>query len=514
MATSPISSSKPAPTSPINLLKPNLNQGNASTMSVAPQMSTPSQAIGVRAVSPAANISKPPTTIPAVQQAPSSPGQYKGTVIKPGSDADIQGQIASIDKVQVPAPAPVAPVQQAPVAPQAPSSTPAVSTPTYPGLIGQLIQNAQGNSPYNQSAATSISGLQGTGNTNPATSGPAYNDYNAAVQNLKDLKTAEAAQFGKIESQPIPIEFQQGREAALARQYASQNQAAQEAVNQQQQQIQNQIQGVGVQQTGFNQAGSLALTGQGQSQAAYGTAISASQPQLGGYGQTYYNPLQPNQGGNSLDPNSQASSLAQQVISGQTTYDQAMSAMGYAGPAGATFLNNAITQAGGNPLSLQAQGTTQQGVISTQGTQIAGYQSALQQGQNLQTQLTDLIGQFGLNPNDINAVNAGLQKIAQNTSSPQYKILQNYVNDVANTYAQVLTPPGGSATDTTRGIASSMLDSTASGTSLLQVMKSLDEAAKAKIAGVSTTGGSNIQSNNGGSGGVVQTKVGAVNTNW
>lgn len=125
-------------------------------------------------------------------------------------------------------------------------------------------------------------------------------------------------------------------------------------------------------------------------------------------------------------------------------------------------------------------------IESQQAITAAGYKSALQQGQNLQSQVTDLITSFGLNPNDINAVNSGLQTIARNTSSPQYKILSNYVNDIANTYAQILTPPGGSATDTTRGIAASMLDATASGQSIIQVMKSLDQAAQAKIAGVPT----------------------------
>ncbi len=85
-------------------------------------------------------------------------------------------------------------------------------------------------------------------------------------------------------------------------------------------------------------------------------------------------------------------------------------------------------------------------------------------------------------------MNSGVQLIAQNTSSPQYKILSNYVNDIANTYAQILTPPGGSQTDTTRGLAASMLDATAKGTSILDVMRSLDAAADAKIAGVSTLG--------------------------
>ncbi len=130
----------------------------------------------------------------------------------------------------------------------------------------------------------------------------------------------------------------------------------------------------------------------------------------------------------------------------------------------------------------------------TQVQQQQTYKSALQQGQNLQSQLTDLIKTFGLNPNDLNAANSVIQTIAKNTSDSRYQVLQNYINDVANTYAQVLTPTSGSQTDTTRSIAASMLNQTASGTSIQDVMKALDNAAQAKIAGVVTAGGGNTGS--------------------
>jgi len=162
-----------------------------------------------------------------------------------------------------------------------------------------------------------------------------------------------------------------------------------------------------------------------------------------------------------------------------------------------------LAQTAGNIQGIQSgaatAAATQGGIQSQQAQQVAQYTSALQQGQNLQSQFTDLLNHFGLNPNDINVANLGIQKIAQNTSSPQYKILQNYINDIANTYAQILTPPGGSATDSTRAIATSMLDATASGQSLQAVMESLDQQAQAKIAGIPTqttttsnTGGGSI----------------------
>src|SRR5258708_2968743 len=56
-------------------------------------------------------------------------------------------------------------------------------------------------------------------------------------------------------------------------------------------------------------------------------------------------------------------------------------------------------------------------IQSQQQTQIAQYTSSLQQGQNLQSQLADMIKAFDLNPTDINKANAGLQVIARNTSN-------------------------------------------------------------------------------------------------
>lgn len=126
-----------------------------------------------------------------------------------------------------------------------------------------------------------------------------------------------------------------------------------------------------------------------------------------------------------------------------------------------------------------------------QASQINAYKSAQQQGQNLAAQATDLITTFGLNPSEINKVNGAIQLIAANTSNPQYKMLNNYLADISSRYSQILTPPGGTSTDTTRAVASGMLDSLASGSSLKQVLDSLDQQANAVIAGVPTSFGNN-----------------------
>ncbi len=148
-----------------------------------------------------------------------------------------------------------------------------------------------------------------------------------------------------------------------------------------------------------------------------------------------------------------------------------------------------------NPVTSAAQS----GVTAQQTAQQAGYQSALQQGQNLAAQATDLINTFNLNPSELNKANGAIQVIASNTSNPQYKMLNNYLADISSRYAQILTPAGGSNTDTTRAVASGMLDSLASGKSLQAVLSGLDQQAQAVIAGVPTPYGNTTSSNGGGS---------------
>ncbi len=404
-----LTASWPKPFTPSNIAKPNVVQGNASNMSIVPK----DNSIGVRAASPTANISRPPTTLPPAQKA--SPGSYKGTAITPGNDASIQAQIARID------------------------STPA---PTYPGLIGSLIKNAE----------------------TTASQGQMTPEEMKARQRLAGIPGLIGSTNANIESHPSDLAFQMGREAVAGRNIESTRQS-----------LAGQVEAYA---TG-RQANTAANTAAGTQ---YSAAAGYAQPQLGSIGQVPFNPLDSSQG----------------AVLGSTQQG------------GITGAGQLLGQFQGAQAAGAAGGQTQAAITSTQGQQVAGYQSALQQGQNLQSQLGDLITTFGLNPNDLNKVNTGLQIIARNTSSPQYKILQNYVNDIANTYAQILTPPGGSATDTTRGIAASMLDATASGQSLLAVMQSLDQAAKAKIAGVSTVGSAQAPS----AGTIIQTKAGPVNTSW
>lgn len=143
--------------------------------------------------------------------------------------------------------------------------------------------------------------------------------------------------------------------------------------------------------------------------------------------------------------------------------------------------------------------------IQEQTGQVNQLSAARQSASNLAGQLSTFLATNNVNPSDFNAVNRFLQGVGAQTSSPQYQTYSNLVNDLASTYAQVLTPPGGSATDMTRTIAQSMLNASASGKSIIQVMQSLDSQAQAKIQGLQQ----NVQTLN--SGGNVNSGGGNIN---
>lgn len=157
-----------------------------------------------------------------------------------------------------------------------PATQPVTPTDTSrQGLLQSLVQTGQQGSP---NAQTAQQGLIGTAQNNPGNSGRAYDDYQQAINNQNALRSGIAQRYGNIENTAIPLEFQQGREQVLARQYASQLDAAQQAVNEKQQAISQQIQGTQTQQSGYSQAGNMAQTGQGLTQSAINSAIGYQQP--------------------------------------------------------------------------------------------------------------------------------------------------------------------------------------------------------------------------------------------
>lgn len=228
------------------------------------------------------------------------------------------------------------------------------------------------------------------------------------------------------------------------------------------------LQGTQQQFTGLNQEANAynnALTGANTQQQtavnAYSQGANIAAPSPAQYGQTVFDPATGQFTGGNLDPQTQASSLAQNIMSGRMTYDQALASLGYAGQAGANFLNNAITSAGGNPLQLQAQGAGQQANISTQttaGTDIArqGLGEATQQYVKMNTAaqfanqqasaVSNILEQTGLNNISSTDYNKALNNLKGRFSDVNFASLNTALQEAQIAYTNLLSQSGGTPT--------------------------------------------------------------------
>lgn len=277
---------------------------------------------------------------------------------------------------------------------------------TFQGLLGTVAGQGSQQNPVTQQG---LSTAQNAANT-----------YNTLNKQIGDTRLAEADALAHQGLAPIPMGDIMGRQAVIRNQY------------------EQRLAGLGAQAQGatalFGPGFSAATTGQGQQFGAAQSALGASQPQLGAYGQTYYQPTQAGQqqGGN---------------------YGT--------GPAAAA-----------NVQSIQDQ------------TKLVNDWSAARQSANqIGNQLQSFLQTNAINPADFNAVNKFLQAIGAQTSSPQYKQFYNLVTDLANTYAPVLSTSG-DATNYKTQLAQSLLDGTAAGKSIPQILAGLDQQAQGKIAGL------------------------------
>lgn len=244
---------------------------------------------------------------------------------------------------------------------------------TFPGLVTNLAN--QGGSPYNQIATSSAQQLQGMAGTNPATSGPAFDAYTQAVENQQKLRSDIAAQYAANESNPIPLEFQQGRAQVMGRQYASQLEAGQAAVNQQQAAINQQISGAQTQQQGLIGAGNIGLTGQSTAQSALGTAAGLVSPTQLPPANVLVSPMTGEQVGGgaigSLPPQAQTAinSLVDNVGNNRISYQDALSQIQSYGPGAVNALLPAIQAKypGFNVNQANAQSAAQQANVQQAG---------------------------------------------------------------------------------------------------------------------------------------------------
>lgn len=339
------------------------------------------------------------------------------------------------------------------------------ATPTNGGFLNQLMSNT-GNSQYSTDNA-----------------------------NLQALKGQQADLEANIAGGDQPLYFKQGEMGQEQQAYQTKLGAAAQAV-------QNDIGEQNAQTTAASAGASATLPGSQNYAVPQGQEVInpqgqqvAAGPQLASPGQAYYTPGQTNTAGGG----SAATAPAGYTQDAWNQYIQDYASGNFGAIPSDVTGNVNISGQLQSAVEAQNPGFTYNNALNAQGQSatVQGYKSAQQQGQNLASQASDLISTFNLNPSELNAANGAIQKIALNTSNPQYQILNNYLNDISARYAQILTPPGGAPTDTTRAVATGMLNTLASGTSLKQVLSALDQQANAVIAGVPTTGGSSSPASGG-----------------
>lgn len=208
--------------------------------------------------------------------------------------------------------------------------------------------------------------------------------------------------------------------------------------------------------------------------------------------------------------------------------------------AGGTLLNAALpktmglTEVAYNPLE-GATGNVA-GNIGTR-AQIAGNISSIQDLQqkrnaaatnlssigNIEGLMKKVLQNNNVNPSDVNAINAFTQRIAANTSSPEYQEFQQYLTSLKSLYADYLSR-GGAITNASREESNQLLNGTASAETLLKGLGSLKNEANAYLSGYDTQVNNIVNATNQGQGNVsnnaqkpskvVQTKVGNINTDW
>lgn len=360
-------------------------------------------------------------------------------------------------------------------------------TPTEQGLVN-------GQSPYGQGAQQGIQGLLDSRKLNKVYSDKAQEIANTAGQAMSNVGTLGArGEAGYRTTGTSPVG--EGNAAVLAQTTAAQQNAIAQGANMELAGNAQGLQAQGQAQSGLTSAAGQGLSGQGQllnaaqnqasrAQGAAGTVFGAGLNTPTGYGQATFNPLTGfSSGGGQVQPGDPFYATLQQAA------QQAANGQYSAIPGSIT--SNPVLNAQMNELAKQINpnynpvtSAAQSAVSAQQVGNVANMTTAYKSAANLGSQLNDLITTFGINPGDINAVNTGIQKIAQNTSSSQYKALNNLITDLVATYSSILTP--GASTDTARATAASLLDASAKGSAITQTLKDLDEQAKAKISGQTT----------------------------
>jgi len=472
---------------PSNLMN-NLKKGNAFTnyqmSSLTPTGQTGAQkTVGVTAATPEQNVKKP-TNILAPKQVNTQPVPTNKTF----TPQENTGLLAALSRQNTGSANPedtknLSYAQskgwKAPVSPTASTIAPTVK-PTdvsSKGILTSLVDTANQGSPVAQQASQ---GLIGTAQTNPATTGQAYTDYQTAIDELNALKSKMAEQTAGISSTGIPLEFQQGRQGILNQQYASQLEAAQQKVNQAQAAINQQVTGTQVQQAGFTGAGTLGQTGQGLQQTGLTSAAQLAQPVQVPYGTQYVSPQTGEAVGNmGADMNSMISYWADQIANNKASLaDVPVTITG--APNLKTQLQQAIQTKNPNyNPSVQGAGQQTAANLTAQTNQL---QATLNGAEANFSLLVNTANQGGVNNTSVPVLNTLINNAKFGlTSDTAVNNFRSTLATVRSQYAQILG--GGTTTVDSQNRAQTAIPDNISLAALQSLEQQMKQEAQNRIAG-------------------------------
>lgn len=295
-----------------------------------------------------------------------NPSSSNWLQLQPGeTTANYNARIAAANP-NLPAPGTVSPTGVAGLGATAPSSgiiNPNIGptnapTPTFSGIVGGLAGTSALGSP---TAAAAGTGLLATSQNQPYYT-QALDTYNKAYTAYQNALSNIAAQFGKMETSDQALPVVLGQEGALQKQYAAQLDALQGAVSSASNALNaaNTAQGNVI--SGLSAAGQIGNTAQGTAQSGLTSAGQLAAPS--GNFPFVFNPLT---GTYSNTTTGQTGLVTPQmaadaVISGQMSYPDAISSLGYLGSTAQSQLQSAIQTK--NPSFNFAQA---QSLASTQG---------------------------------------------------------------------------------------------------------------------------------------------------
>lgn len=465
---------------------PNMSVYNPATVYKPPATATaklPTSIVG--------STSSTPKTV-----APSDGGStYQGVAITPGTDASNKnsstgtGSSSSVTGL---------------LTPPVPPSTQQQTGPSYSGLVSTILDRTAHPSQPVQDA---------------------YNAQQTANANLEHFRESVADTTKGIYSAPTSARVMQGRDAALQNANASKEAA------------------LGSQLTSATNLYNAAQTGQGQQLNALTSTLSQVGPQLGAYGQTYYNPLDPSSGGNAsgitsgwasfLAGGGDPSQVPATVSSNPVLWQQTLQAAKQQNPS--FDVNTALGQAASRQSNASTAGSTvlntaAQGYQTT--TQNYNQMTAVNSAAHTQSlNLKNILDKTGINASDPTLFNKGLNTLQRNFSSTDYASFTTALAELQNMYGQLLQTGGGTPTGNEQQ-ALNVLNANSSASAISAAISQLEQASYAKLQAQYTQangylqqlqggdqgGMSNAGAGTGGNSGTISTSIGNfvkdANGNW